>query len=46
MKQLTCFHMKEKSTIHPDSKFANVLGALHKNEISYITNTLKYIKCK
>ena len=31
--------MKEKSTIrdeHPDSKFDNDLGALHKNEISYI----------
>ncbi len=44
MKQLTCFHVKEKSTIgdgHADSKFANELGALHKYEISYIYN--KYI---
>ncbi len=31
---------------HPDSKFANELGALHKYEISYIyiKNTFKNIK--
>ena len=39
--------MKEKSTIcdgHPDSKFANDLGFLHKYEISYIKNIFKTIK--
>ncbi len=33
MKQLNSFHMKEKSTIgdgHPDSKFTNEMGSLHK----------------
>ncbi len=37
----------KKSTIgdgHPDSKFANELGALHKYEICYIYINIKYIQ--